>query len=132
MFTPLVKEKNIELKTFCNDDIIFFGDKVKIRQILDNLISNSIKYSPKNAKVNIKAVREDKLIRVSVEDTGVGISEEDMSKLFNRFSRVDGLKPSSGLGLYIVKKLVESHGGEITVRSEPGKGSIFTFTLPFI
>ena len=110
------------------------ADAAKLRQILVNLITNAIKYSPVTAPVVLGATPEKNRVRVSVKDQGIGIRKEDRDRLFKKFQRIPD--PSSrktagtGLGLYIVKGLVELHGGEVEVKSTYGKGSTFSFTVP--
>ena len=109
-------------------------DVDKIKDVFLNLIDNSIKYTPKGA-VNIELNCDDKNIIVKIKDTGVGLSEEEIDRLFSKFSRGnDSAKintDGSGLGLYIARKMVEIHGGKIWVESEGlGKGSVFQFTIP--
>lgn len=109
------------------------ADPDKIKEIIQNLLSNAIKYSYEGEIiVSIEMIKQ-KMIRVSVKDNGVGISEEDKKKLFKRFSRLDstaGKEKGTGLGLYITKELVTLQGGEISVESIIGEGSTFSFTLP--
>jgi signal transduction histidine kinase len=110
------------------------ADKAKVRQVLLNLLSNSIKFTPDGGKLKVEAVREDSWCRVSVIDNGVGIRKEDQEKIFEPFSQLDnsltGEEKGTGLGLTIAKQIVEKHGGRIWVESEYGKGSKFSFTLP--
>ncbi len=107
-------------------------DSDRLDRIMANLISNALKYSLPGSDVLVKAEKVDGEAELSVADEGVGIDSEDLPHIFDRFyrakgsSRTDGL----GLGLYITKMLVEAHGGRIWAESEPGKGSVFTFTLP--
>ncbi|AKB85370.1 ATP-binding protein [Methanococcoides methylutens] len=132
---PLAQKRDIELK--CNIDIehpLIVADALKFKQILYNLVSNAIKFTDKGGSVTIGVDRSNELISVFVEDTGMGISQKDMGKLFNPFSQVDSsssrVHGGTGLGLALVKNFVEMHGGEVRVESEVGKGSRFTFTLP--
>ena len=110
-----------------------YADRDRIEQVLINLVSNSIKYGkPKGTTtVNLINLYEEALIEV--EDDGIGISEEHMKRLFERFYRVDKSRSreggGTGLGLSIVKHIIESHGTQLSVRSEPGKGSVFSFTV---
>jgi two-component system phosphate regulon sensor histidine kinase PhoR len=103
--------------------------------VLTNLLSNAIKYSPDGGDIVVHAreVGEDR-IGVSVSDHGIGIPEEQLGKLFMRFHRVDSRDSrkqyGTGIGLYLVKHLVEAHQGEVSVESEQGNGSTFTFVLP--
>jgi PAS domain S-box-containing protein len=113
---------------------LVMADERRLRQVLDNLINNAIKYSPNGGKIVIGARSGDDHVLVFVQDEGVGIPEEDQEAIFESFYRVDSsLKRSTqgaGLGLYLVRAIVEAMGGEIRVESEPGKGSSFIFTLP--
>jgi signal transduction histidine kinase len=139
--------KNIELnKYFANEkgmsinlgprgEIPFVDfDKNKIEQLLNNLISNAIKYSYPNTEINIEVKREGEFVLTKVIDQGQGIPEDELPDIFKAFQRAS-TKPtagekSTGLGLAIAKKIVEGHKGEIWVESKFGKGSTFYFTLP--
>lgn len=109
-------------------------DVDRIRQVLTNLIANAVKYSPQGGAITVRAVSEPDKIVVSVIDQGVGISPEARAKLFRKFFRVDNRETRSiggtGLGLALVKDLIEAHGGNVWVESEPGQGSTFSFSLP--
>jgi two-component system phosphate regulon sensor histidine kinase PhoR len=111
------------------------ADRSHLEQILINLLDNAIKYTPEGGRVVVSAVEKDsKDIQFSVEDNGIGIPKEDLSRIFERFYRVDKGRSKelggTGLGLSIVKHLVQAHGGRVWVESQPGKGSTFYFTLP--
>jgi PAS domain S-box-containing protein len=110
------------------------GDDVRLRQVLDNLISNAIKYSPDGGLIEVGGSMDKVSVTVYVHDQGVGLSESDRERVFDRFYRVDGAlsrkTQGTGLGLYLAKAIVEAHGGTIGVQSQPGQGSTFTFTLP--
>lgn len=110
------------------------ADSERIEQVLTNLITNAIKYSPDKDKVIVSAERLGEEIKVSVQDFGIGISEVDRSKIFDRFFQVSGagrdVSPGLGLGLYISSEIVKRHGGRIEIESEVGRGSKFYFTLP--
>ena len=112
----------------------FVGDERKIKQILLNLLSNAVKFTPEGGRIGINARQADGSMEISVSDTGIGISPEDQTKVFEEFRQVGGdyahKKEGTGLGLTLAKKFVELHGGRIWVESEVGKGSKFTFTLP--
>jgi PAS domain S-box-containing protein len=110
------------------------ADRLRIERILDNLIDNAIKYSPAGGEVRIGAKRNAGDVVFSVSDPGVGISRDDIRKLFQPFQRLEPVSGTAiqgvGLGLVVCKRLVEAHGGKIWIESEPGKGSTFYFTLP--
>jgi len=109
-------------------------DAKRIRQVLDNLIDNAIKYSKKGTKVVISAQRVGQELLISVADQGMGIPTEELPRVFDRMHRVEHrltrMVPGAGLGLAISKRLVEAHGGRIWLESEEGKGSTFSFALP--
>jgi signal transduction histidine kinase len=110
-------------------------DTDRIREAIDNLVSNAIKYSPIGGRISVVVSHQDNSIVIRVTDEGAGLSPEDLGRLFGRFQRLSA-KPtagesSTGLGLSIVKRIVDMHGGEITADSDgPGTGSTFTITLP--
>jgi signal transduction histidine kinase len=112
----------------------FVGDERKIRQILLNLLSNAVKFTPEGGRIGITAVPADGAVEISVSDTGIGIALEDQDAIFEEFRQVGSdyarKREGTGLGLTLAKKFVELHGGKIWVKSEVGKGSTFTFTLP--
>lgn len=109
-------------------------DYHRISQVLYNLLGNAIKYTPSGGKIMVSAEQQKEWVRVNVIDNGEGIPAEDLPNMFERFYRVDKSRArhagGSGLGLTIAKRLVESHGGTISVQSEFGKGSCFSFTVP--
>lgn len=109
-------------------------DANRIRMVLENLISNASKYTPEGGTITVAARKIDGKLEVVVQDSGVGIAAEDISKLFGKFSRIANPLSTkvggSGLGLYLAKQIVQLHGGKIVVTSSPGKGSRFTVVLP--
>ncbi|HLX11255.1 MAG TPA: ATP-binding protein, partial [Bacteroidota bacterium] len=114
--------------------IFIKGDQPKLRQVVQNLINNAVKYSPRGGKVNILVDdHPPEEILVAISDEGIGIPPEQIEKLFQKFSRVDSGEArdikGSGLGLWICKEIVQAHGGRIWIESESGKGSTFKFTL---
>jgi signal transduction histidine kinase len=110
------------------------ADRAKLRRVLVNLVSNAVKFTPKGGAVDIHGERRGGMVRVSITDTGVGVAEGDIPRLFDKYEQASSRAPRSergtGLGLYITRQLVELHGGEIEVESEIGKGSTFSFTVP--
>ncbi len=119
---------------FPDDLPLALADERRLRQVFDNLISNAIKYSPRGGKITIGARRREDKIMAFVQDEGVGISEEELDAIFESFYRVDSsLRRSTqgaGLGLFLVKAIVQAMGGDVWVQSRPGQGSAFYFTLP--
>src|SRR5260370_112112 len=109
-------------------------DGERVKTIVANLVSNAIKYSPEGGPVQVDVVKRGGIARVSVKDHGVGIAKDDLPILFTRFGRVSTPEtdhlPGTGLGLYLGRQLARLHGGEITVDSDPGRGSTFTLHLP--
>ena len=110
------------------------GDHNRLNQVLTNLISNAIRYTPEGGEIDVSVYEVERAVRVDVSDTGIGIAPEDMAHLFERFYRADHPlvqeTRGTGLGLSIVKMFVEMHGGRVWVESDPGQGSTFTFILP--
>jgi PAS domain S-box-containing protein len=111
------------------------ADRDKLDQVLTNLLSNAIKYSPDGGTIGVHARKlENGKVSVSISDQGIGIPQDQISRLFTRFHRVDSRDSrkqyGTGIGLYLVKHLVEAHHGEVTVASNPGEGSTFTFVIP--
>lgn len=109
------------------------GDSDWLAQVIFNLLENSIKYTQPGGRIMVRALKQKENIKVEVEDTGIGIPAKDLPRVFERFYRVDKARSrrmgGTGLGLAIVKHVVEAHGGKVTVRSEEGKGTTFSFTL---
>ena len=111
-----------------------YADKVKVKQIIYNLLSNAIKFTPEYGEVSLSARKNDSHICIFAKDNGIGIAKEDQKEIFRPFRQLEGSLSrqyvGTGLGLTIVKKLVELHGGSIIVESKIGKGSTFTLTIP--
>jgi signal transduction histidine kinase len=105
-----------------------------VTQILTNLLDNAFHYTPEGGEITISAWVSENSVVISIEDTGIGITEKELSNVFSRFYRSERNEvqqvPGTGLGLAIVRSLVEMHGGDIWVESTPGSGSTFTFSLP--
>jgi signal transduction histidine kinase len=105
-----------------------------LRQVISNLVSNAIKYTPTGGHIVVEAAMGDDHITISVTDDGFGIPLDDQPYIFDKFFRVDAPEtldiPGTGLGLSIVKSVIEKHGGRVWVESAPGEGSVFTVLLP--
>ena len=132
--TSSAKKKQITLRTTFKDHPILVMDSNRISQVLDNIIMNAIKFSPKHTQIHISVQKTEQYTCVSVQDQGPGLSAQDKTKLFKSFQQLSA-KPtagekSSGLGLAIVKKIIDVHHGIIEVDSELGAGATFRFMLP--
>ncbi|MDB5098546.1 MAG: histidine kinase [Cyanobacteria bacterium RYN_339] len=134
LLTPLLEKKILHIELGFPPDLPeVVADPVRIKQILLNLLSNAIKFTPEHGKIRIEGLEAGQKLAMSVTDTGSGIDVTDLVMVFERFKQAgDGhhRKRGTGLGLPITKRLVELHGGTISLMSEVGKGSTFTFTLP--
>jgi signal transduction histidine kinase len=137
----IIKEKamrhGIQLETVIAPEaegLIITADERKLKQIMYNLLSNAAKFTPDKGKIAVRLALDGSMLRVVVSDTGMGIAREDQEKIFDVFYQVKGelsnKTPGTGLGLSLVRRFVEMHGGRVWVESEVGKGSTFIFTLP--
>ncbi|MEH7436094.1 cell wall metabolism sensor histidine kinase WalK [Neobacillus drentensis] len=132
----MTKEQNVTFKRKLPNHAIFIEvDEDKMTQVLYNIISNALKYSPEGGQVTFSIKEEESRIIVSVKDQGVGIPKENIGKIFDRFYRVDKARTrklgGTGLGLAIAKEMVNAHGGSIWATSEEGKGTTIAFSLPY-
>ena len=134
LLRPVAEKRRQRIESAISSDLMMDGDRDRLYQILYNLTDNAIKYSPDGGRINVSLREEEDGLTWRVRDNGVGIPEEDQAHIFERFYRVDKARSretgGTGLGLSIVKQLVTMHGGDITVRSEPGKGSEFKVVFP--
>jgi two-component system phosphate regulon sensor histidine kinase PhoR len=128
------EEKNIDIKHICESQLTSWFDSSLLEQAVVNLLDNAIKYSEPNSIIHLKAILKDSEAEIIVEDRGIGIAKKHLSRLFERFYRVDKARSRSlggtGLGLAIVKHIAQAHGGNVTVESTLGEGSVFTIHLP--
>jgi PAS domain S-box-containing protein len=126
------KDHKVEFKNEYHGEIL--ADKYRIYQVLVNLLTNAIKYTPAGKKISVNLKKEKQNVIVSIKDNGIGIKKEQQKKIFERLYQVTDAKektyPGLGLGLYISKNIIDRHKGKIWVESEPGKGSTFYFSLP--
>lgn len=133
-FGSQLKKSDIEIKNELAQNILVEADRDRIKQVFTNLIDNAIKFNRKDGLIRIYADEQDGKIKITVEDSGTGIPEKDIPRIFERFYRVDKARSrelgGTGLGLSIVKHIVELHGGMVGVESSEGLGSRFFFTLP--
>ena len=131
---PMAIQRNVKVHLDVNGSPEMTADPDEIEIILNNLLSNAVKYNREGGEVNVHIRNGGPKMTIKVEDTGIGISDEDKDKLFREFTRIKTAETrditGSGLGLSITKGMVEQYGGEIDVQSTPGEGSVFTVTLP--
>ena len=131
---PLAMARNIQVQHKLETDRAVYADRVRFKQVLYNLLSNAVKFTPNGGRISIECVEEGDFVHLSVTDTGIGIRAEDQAVVFEEFRQVEGktgaVHEGTGLGLAITKRLVGQQGGTISLQSELGKGSRFTFTLP--
>lgn len=132
--TPYADSAGVSLSLEGPAPLIVNGDRARLKQLLYILLDNAVKYSPDGGQVKVKLYQRDRHWTMSVSDEGIGIDEDDQSRIFDRFFRSDKSRTRTvgghGLGLSIAKWIAGIHGGTITVKSEPGKGSTFTVQLP--
>jgi signal transduction histidine kinase len=134
-YKVLADTKGLVISTDVPDEqVSIYADKEKVRVVLDNLVSNAVQFTPAGGQVRVKVGRRGQDIEMSVIDTGIGISSQDLDRIFERFYQVDDhmtrKQGGMGLGLSIVKELAELHGGRVWVESVPGRGSRFVVVLP--
>ena len=131
---PQAAAKAIELESAMTGEVAVRADAVRVRQILLNLLTNAVKFTPSGGRIRVESVRMGNQMAISVVDTGIGIPAEHRESIFEVFYQVSattkGVREGTGLGLAICRSLAEGMGGRIWVESEPGRGSRFTFTLP--
>ncbi|MCD7035313.1 cell wall metabolism sensor histidine kinase WalK [Metabacillus sp. GX 13764] len=132
----MTKSQHVSFRRLLPDKELFVDiDTDKITQVLDNIISNAMKYSPEGGLITFRVIEEEEEIVISIKDEGVGIPKDSLKKIFERFYRVDKARTrrlgGTGLGLAIAKEVVNAHDGEIWAESKEGKGTVVSFTLPF-
>jgi signal transduction histidine kinase len=132
---PRAAAKGIALTCVADAVPPVYADRGRVLQILENLVSNAVKFTPKGGKVHVSLRQGGECVRLEVADTGIGIGADDQPRLFQRFARAENAVeqqiPGTGLGLYISRVIAEAHDGSLAVRSELGRGSTFTLELPF-
>lgn len=138
MFQAVAEERGLTLEFQARGPIIARGDSQHLRQLVTNLIDNAIKFTPRGGKVSVRLRHDpgEEIVRLAVQDSGIGISAQDLPKIFDRFYRADKSRQrgtdaqGSGLGLSICQSIIHAHRGKITVQSEPGRGTTFDVELP--
>ncbi|WP_440947813.1 response regulator [Methanosarcina sp. T3] len=137
LISPLIEKKGLKVE-FCMDEklVNIYADKIRFKQILFNLASNAIKFTPEGGKIIISSKMYGETVQFTVRDTGIGIAEKDQYKLFKPFIQLDSatnrMYEGTGLGLSLVKSFVEMHKGKMWFESEVGKGTAFTFEIPLV
>lgn len=134
---PILRTDGYQVKVESPEALYIWGDYDRIGQVLINLVRNAVKHSPPGATIKIRAEEINDMVKVEVEDEGVGIPEEELEHIWNRFHKVDkartrGGEDGTGLGLAIVQEIVNRHGGEVDVKSKLGEGTTFSFTVKSI
>lgn len=132
VFEPVMVDAALRFVRHVGDELpVLLGDQHRLQQVLSNLLGNAVRFTPHGGEVTLAVRRADDMLRFSVKDSGPGVAPDDVPRLFERYWQAPRLlRAGSGLGLYIAKGIVEAHGGEIGVESEPGKGAEFWFTIP--
>ncbi len=135
LMSPIASEKEIEINIDVDLEIPEIrADRNKFIQVMENLLSNAIKFSPRKGTIEVNGALKGNMVRVGVKDEGIGIEKEDRERLFKPFSQIDSFAAKkyqgTGLGLVLVKKIVQLHGGHVWFESETGKGSTFGFSIP--
>ena len=133
VYEAKAKDKDIQLRLKCEEEVRAHINPPLLELAVGNILDNGIKYSDAGKSIEIEAIAEDEQVRIKIQDHGIGIPEEAMSHLFERFYRVDSAASSgtvgTGIGLALASHIVQSHGGRIEVESIPGQGSTFSIFL---
>jgi heavy metal sensor kinase len=132
LYRYVAEDKSILVHTMASNDLYLSADPNRMRQVLANLLDNAIKYTTNGGRIDIEADHREEKIVILVKDTGIGIHPEELSRIWDRLYRCDQSRSQKGLGLglSLVKAIVQAHKGQVEVFSEPGKGSTFTISLP--
>jgi len=130
-----LQQKDLKLTNYISKDLpAVWADREKIRQVIQNLLDNAIKFTNRGGEIRLWATPQDDQVVVRLQDTGIGIPEDELPHIFEKFYQVESSRSrafvGSGLGLSIVKQIIEAHGTTISVESQPGRGTTFTFLLP--
>ena len=128
-FLPAALEKGVGLQVYCSSQVEINCDKTRMGIVLSNLLDNALKFTPPGGKIEVNGEQQGEQAAIQVKDSGAGISSEDLPHIFERFYRGRTTEKGSGLGLAIVHSIVQAHGGNVEVESQPGQGSRFTVTI---
>lgn len=132
LFEPIAEDKGVAMRSDAPESLLFSGDTRRLQRLLANLLDNAIKYTLSGGTVTVKLERQGQEVLLSVQDTGIGISEQDLPRVFDRYFRGDQSRSAegNGLGLALAQAIARAHGGLVTVRSRLGSGSTFQLRLP--
>src|SRR5262249_14917144 len=132
IYRHVAEEKEVALQVTSPEDLFLTADRNRIQQVLANLVDNAIKYTPSGGRIDLEAFQREQQAVIIIKDTGIGIAPEEAPKIWDRLYRGDQSRSQTGLGLglSLVKAVVQAHQGRIEVSSEPGIGSLFTLYLP--
>jgi signal transduction histidine kinase len=132
LYSYIAEERNIVIHTLFPEELYLTGDRNRLQQALSNLLDNALKYTAVGGRIEIEALERDQQIIITMKDTGIGIPPEELPRIWDRLYRVDKSRSTRGLGLglSLVKAVVEAHKGNIEVTSEPLSGSLFSIYLP--
>ena len=130
VYRPVTEQKGITLAVSPFPTLATLADEQRVHQVFANLIGNAVRFTPHGGTITLSAEKDGDRVRFSVTDTGAGIAPENLPHVFERFWRGDSARGCAGLGLAISRAIVEAHGGTLSVDSQPGQGTTFTFTLP--
>lgn len=132
LMSPIAKKKDVRLQVdMANPPVLVFLDRERVLRVMSNLIGNAIKFSPRNGKVSVKVRSDQQYVNISIADSGSGISEKQLSEIFNfHWQARKTADQGAGVGLAVAKTIVESHGGVLKIHSHPGSGTTVTFSLP--
>jgi signal transduction histidine kinase len=131
LYRDVAEAKGVVLVARTSSDPVVMADATRLQQVAANLIDNAVKYTPAGGRVDVEVGREDGRARLEVHDTGIGIRADELPRIWDRLFRGDTSRTERGLGLglSLVKAIVEAHGGTVEVRSEPNRGSVFSVAL---
>jgi len=132
VYNYIAEDRGLSLQTQCAQDLWSMADPTRLYQIISNLLENAFKYTARGGKIEVEAKARDSGVVVAVRDTGIGIGEKDLPRIWDRSYRCDQSRSQAGLGLglSLVKAFVEAHKGHVEVSSQPGEGSTFSILLP--
>ena len=132
MYREVADAKGIVIDVDAGPEVVVQGDRVRLEQVAANLLDNAVKYTPSRGRISVEARRESDRALLRVQDTGAGIPSDELPRIWDRLFRGDTSRAERGLGLglSLVKAVVEAHGGSVSAASGPGQGSTFTVSLP--